>query len=321
MSEILDGVHRIDAEVGGRPLYLFLYIGERKLLLDAGLASTVPDFVIPYVRSLGLGPQELDVLVITHPDSDHQGGVHALAAAFPGLEIACGALDRELVSDPDAIMTLRYDAYRADHGIGYDAETTAAIRAMCGEAEPVGRGFSGGETIDLGGGRELRVLHVAGHSPGHIALHDSRTGALFSGDCVQGSVYLGLDGMPKLCPTYTDVGPYLDTIGSIRALAPSELHGCHWPTARGAEVEAFLDESETYVEHVGRLVDDCFAAAPDGLTLRSLIACVNARLARPWEPAVAQELVYSLHGHAERQAERAGRDADGHVIYRATGVA
>lgn len=319
--EILDGVHRIDAEVGGRPLYLFFFRGERNVLLDAGLASTVPEFVVPYLGSLGLGPRDVDLLVVTHPDSDHQGGAHALAAASPGLVIACGALDRELVSDPDAIMALRYDAYRADHGIGYDAETTAAMRAMCGEAQPVDRVFTGGEAIDLGGGRELHVLNVPGHSPGHIALHDSRTSALFSGDCVQGSVYLGLDGTPKLCPTYTDVGPYLDTIGNIRALGPSELHGCHWPTARGAEVEAFLDESETYVEHIGRLVDDCLVAAPDGLTLRSLIECVNARLDRPWEPALAQELVYSLHGHAERQAVRAGRDADGHVLYRAAAAA
>ena len=61
--------------------------------------------------------------------------------------------------------------------------------------------------------------------------YDERSGALFSGDCVQGSVYLGLDGTPKLCPTYTDVDPYLQTIDRVEALAPSELHGCHWPVA------------------------------------------------------------------------------------------
>ena len=92
------------------------------------------------------------------------------------------------------------------------------------------------------------MLHVPGHSPGHLALHDTRTGALFSGDCVQGSVYLGLDGTRKLCPTYTDVDPSLHTIGVIDALAPSELHGCHWPSARGEEVTAFLDESRAYIE-------------------------------------------------------------------------
>src|SRR5262249_7253550 len=159
----------------------------------------------------------------------------------------------------------------------------------------------------------LRVLHVPGHSPGHLAVQDTRTGALFSGDSVQGSVYLGLDGTPKLCPTYTDVDPYLRTLDLVDALEPSELHGCHWPAARGGDVSAFLEEGRRYVQHVDQLVDSCFAAAPDGLTLRGLIELVNERLDEPWPPDVAPELVYSVHGHAERQAMHAGRNAEGHV--------
>ena len=316
--EILDGIHRIDAEVGGRPLHLFLFLGERNLLLDAGCATTVAESLLPYFGALGLAPRDLDILVITHSDFDHQGGAHALARANPDLTIACGELDRELVSDPDGLIARRYDGFRRDHGIGYDVETTAWIRKMSGFAQPIDQVFAGGETVELGGGSELRVLHVPGHSPGHIALQDSRTGALFSGDCVQGSVYLGLDGARKLCPTYTDVDPYLHTIELIEELAPRELHSCHWPAARGAEVNAFLDESRTYVEHVDGLVRACFAEAPEGLTLRELIECVNERLDEPWEPSLAQELVYSLHGHAERQAVHAKRNSAGHVVYRPT---
>jgi glyoxylase-like metal-dependent hydrolase (beta-lactamase superfamily II) len=314
--EILDGIHRIDAEVGGRPLYLYLFLGERNLLLDAGCATTVAESLLPYLGALDLGLRDLDLLVITHSDLDHQGGAHALARANPELTIACGALDRELVSDPDVLVARRYDGFRRDHGIGYDAETTAWIREMSGLAQQVDQVFAGGEAVELGAGTDLRVLHVPGHSPGHIALHDSRSGALFSGDCVQGSVYLGLDGTPKLCPTYTDVDPYLQTIDVIEALAPSELHSCHWPPVRGAEVAAFLDESRAYVEHVDGLVRACLAEVPEGLTLRELIERVNERLDEPWEPGLAQELVYSLHGHAERQAVHAAPNADGHVVYR-----
>jgi glyoxylase-like metal-dependent hydrolase (beta-lactamase superfamily II) len=314
--EILDGIHRIDAEVAGRPLYLFLFLGERNLLLDAGCATTVADTLLPYLGALGLGPRDLDLLVITHSDFDHQGGAHALKSANRELTVACGALDQELVSDPDAIVARRYDAFRVDHGIGYDVDTTAWIREMCGLPQPVDAVFDGGETIDLGAGAELGVFHVPGHSPGHLAVRDNRSGALFSGDCVQGSVYLGLDGAPKLCPTYTDVDPYLQTIDLISALAPSELHGCHWPASRGAEVAEFLNESRAYVEDVDGLVRACLAEAPDGLTLRELIDRVNERLDEPWEPGLAQELVYSLHGHAERQAVHAGRSSAGHVVYR-----
>jgi glyoxylase-like metal-dependent hydrolase (beta-lactamase superfamily II) len=213
-------------------------------------------------------------------------------------------------------MARRYHGFRDEHGIDYDDEASAWLREMCGERQPVDSVFAGGETIDLGGGAELRVLHVPGHSPGHLALQDARTGALFSGDCVQGSVYLGLDGTRKLCPTYTDVDPYLRTIELVEALAPSELHGCHWPAARGGEVRAFLEETRAYVEEIEGHVRASLGEAPEGLTLRGLIESVNERLDEPWDPVTAQELVYSLHGHAERLATRAGLNADGHVVYR-----
>jgi glyoxylase-like metal-dependent hydrolase (beta-lactamase superfamily II) len=320
MTEIGAGIHRIEAEVGGRPLYLFLFLGERKLLLDAGCSTTVEASILPYLAGLGLGPRDLDLLLITHPDLDHQGGISALVATNPSLTVACGTLDRDLVSDPELILERRYRAYVAAHGIGYDAETSEWIREMCGEAHQVDRVFSGGETIELAPGWDLSVFHVPGHSAGHLAVQDSRTGAFFSGDCVQGSVYLGLDGTPKLCPTYTDVDPYLDTIERVRTLAPSELHGCHWPAARGANVDAFLGESRAYVEEIDELVRACLVEAGSGLTLRELIGCVNERLPRPWEPDVAAELVYSLNGHLERLVEvGAARTTrgDGPVVYEA----
>ena len=325
MTEVGDHIHRIEAEVGGRPLYLFLFLGEQKLLLDAGCSTTVEASILPYLAGLGLGPRDLDLLLITHPDLDHQGGVHALAAANPNLTVACGALDRDLVSDPEFILERRYLAYVEAHGIGYDEDTSRWMREMCGEARPVDHVFAGGETIELAPGWDLSVFHVPGHSAGHLAVQDSRTGAFFSGDCIQGSVYLGLDGTPKLCPTYTDVDPYLETIERVRTLAPGELHGCHWPAARGSEVDAFLDESCAYVERLDELVRACLVEADSGLTLRELIACVNGRLPRPWEPDVAAELVYSLNGHIERLvglgAARAARDEGGPIVYHAEGSA
>ena len=76
--ELVEGIHRIEAEVGGRPLYLFAFLGERVLLLDAGCASTVDEYIVPFLEALGLRPLDLDVLVVTHSDLDHQGGASLL---------------------------------------------------------------------------------------------------------------------------------------------------------------------------------------------------------------------------------------------------
>jgi glyoxylase-like metal-dependent hydrolase (beta-lactamase superfamily II) len=295
--ELVEGVHRIEAEIGGRPLYLFAFLGERRLLLDAGCASTVDEFIAPSLGRLGLGLPDLDVLMVTHSDLDHQGGAALLKRANPSLWVTCGVLDVPLVSDPEALIDRRYQAYSELHGIAPDPGALAWMRQESGGPVRVDVGWSGGELLELAPDWSVRILHVPGHSVGHVAVYDERSGALFSGDCLQGSVYLGLDGTPKLCPTYTDVDDYLATATLVESLAPGELHGCHWPAARGDEVPGFIAETRDYVEHVDGLVRACLA---EPLTLDALIACVNRQLDPPWPAEVAPELVYSIHGHAER---------------------
>jgi glyoxylase-like metal-dependent hydrolase (beta-lactamase superfamily II) len=314
--ELVRGVHRIEAEVGGRPLYLFAFLGERRLLLDAGCASTVDEFIAPFLEGLGLGLLDLDVLVVTHSDLDHQGGAQLLKRANPSLWVTCGVLDIPLVSAPDALIAERYQAYSELHGIGPDEGALAWMRRESGRPVRVDVGWSGGELLELGPEWTVRILHVPGHSAGHVAVYDERSGALFSGDCLQGAVYLGLDGTPKLCPTYTHVDDYLATASLVESLAPRELHGCHWPAARGPEVAAFIAETRDYVEHVDGLVRACLA---EPLTLDGLIACVNQQFDPPWSDEVAPELVYSIHGHVERLvalgAATSLRGADGRLVY------
>jgi glyoxylase-like metal-dependent hydrolase (beta-lactamase superfamily II) len=318
--ELVEGVHRIEAEVGGRPLYLFAFLGERRLLLDAGCASTVEEFIVPFLDGLGLKPSDLDVLLVTHSDLDHQGGAALLKRANPSLWVTCGVLDVPLVSDPDALVARRYQAYAELHGLEPDAGTLAWMRRESGEPVGVDVGWSGGERLALGPNWTVRILHVPGHSVGHVAVYDERSGALFSGDCLQGSVYLGLDGTRKLCPTYTHVDDYLATAGLVESLAPRELHGCHWPAARGDEVAAFIAETRDYVDHIDGLVRACLS---EPLTLEALIACVNRQLDPPWSDELAPELVYSLHGHVERLvalgAVSSTLGADGCVVYRRSG--
>jgi glyoxylase-like metal-dependent hydrolase (beta-lactamase superfamily II) len=315
--ELVPGVHRIEAEVGGRPLYLFAFLGERRLLLDAGCASTVDNFIAPFLEGLGLGLSDLDVLVVTHCDLDHQGGAHRLKRANPSLWVTCGVLDIPLVTAPEALIAQRYQAYVELHAIGPDESGLDWMRRESGGPVRVDVGWAGGELLELGPDWRVRILHVPGHSAGHLAVYDERSGALFSGDCLQGSVYLGLDGTPKLCPTYTHVDDYLATASLIESLAPRELHGCHWPAVRGPEVAAFIAETRGYVEHIDGLVHACLA---EPLTLDRLIACVNQQLDPPWPDEVAPELVYSIHGHVERLVALGEASslvgADGYVVYR-----
>jgi glyoxylase-like metal-dependent hydrolase (beta-lactamase superfamily II) len=279
----------------------------------------VGEFIVPALAELGLGLEDLDLLLITHSDLDHQGGTHGLRQGNSSLWVGCGVLDLALVSDPSILVSGRYLAYRDEHGLEPSEQAVAWMLAESGQAERVDIGLRGGELLELAPGWNLRILHVPGHSPGHLAVLDERSGALFSGDCLQGSVYLGLDGTPKLCPTYTHIDPYLATAALVESLAPSELHGCHWPPQRGTDVFSFIGETRDYVRHIDRAVQ---AGLKEPRTLADLIEQVNLQLDHPWPDDLAGELVYSVHGHAEWLVARglAARQWDGErpVVYRRT---
>jgi glyoxylase-like metal-dependent hydrolase (beta-lactamase superfamily II) len=308
--EIASGVHLITGEVGGRPLQLALLLGaQRVVLLDSGTALDPHQIIFPYLDSIGLLPTDVDLVITTHPDSDHCGGNGAMKQANPDVLLSCGAADRPLVEDPEAMVQLRYNRYAEPHDIQYDQQMHQHIREMLGRPQPVDFTWTGGETIRLDSDWTVEIHHTPGHSLGHLTIYDGRSRLALTGDAVQGAVYLNRAGQPALCPTYTDVDAYLGTIRYLRHLGADMLVGCHWPVKRGDEVVAFLDECAQFVDLADRLLLATLARSSSGASLRELIAAVGPQLG-DWPRETDQELVYALAGHMDRFVARGAVIAD-----------
>ena len=111
--EIAPNIHLIPGTIGARPLQLFLLVGEtRTLLLDTGTADDPAQFIFPYLETLGLGPDAIDIVINTHADADHVGGNSALKRANPRAAITCGDADRKFIQDPAVMIEKRYRAYQ-----------------------------------------------------------------------------------------------------------------------------------------------------------------------------------------------------------------
>jgi glyoxylase-like metal-dependent hydrolase (beta-lactamase superfamily II) len=300
ITEIAPSVYRLESVFGGRPLYQYLLAGDRCVLVDTGVNETPHTIILPALERLGIPRERLALIVVTHCDYDHQGGNHAIKAACPRALLSSGRLDQQLVADPHALFNRRYDAYRADHAIGYDDVTKAAILEHAGPAQPLDMTWAGGETFAVANDWEVELLHVPGHSHGHLSLYDQRNRALYTGDAVHWSYYPGAeDGQPKLPPTYLYVNSYLGTIRALGLLDATLLAGAHWPLQRGDEVAAFLAESRSFVERANDAILDELDRAGIALTLREIIERVGPRLG-DWPGEVNIELVYAFAGHMER---------------------
>ena len=293
--------HLIECEMGGRPLYLPLLLeGGEALLMDCGTRAHAENEIPKYLDHLGLAEDALTWLIITHPDTDHCGGVGEMKRRFPQLRIACGDADRPLIESPNVLFSFRYDAYRRDHGVFYDPQTAQNIKDCCSGPQGVTLTFSGGEVLRLGQSRILEIWHLPGHSHGHLGVYDRNHQTLFYGDAIQGAGYKALAGGWVLCPTYLYVEPYLQTIRTIESFDAKMIVGCHWPLRQGAEeIKEFCAESRNFVTLADRLIHEYLRAHPSGATLRELCGTLGCKLGE-WSASVNLELAYAFTGHLDR---------------------
>jgi glyoxylase-like metal-dependent hydrolase (beta-lactamase superfamily II) len=147
-------------------------------LVDAGFLGTAP-LVHRAIRAIGRRPEELRLVLVTHPHLDHFGGLARLhdEATF------------EIVSHPDAAASISTGGKEFSPGltpfakwVGWLAATSLPHMSFRG-AGPV-RGLHDGHRLhDLG--LPARVLHTPGHTESCITLVLD-DGTAFTGDLVQG---------------------------------------------------------------------------------------------------------------------------------------
>ena len=98
-----DEVWLVDTRMGGYDGITAGYLirGERPCLVETGRPRSA-DEVVRALAGLGVGPDDLATIVVTHIHLDHAGGVGDLAAAFPRAEVVVHEAGARHLADPSA---------------------------------------------------------------------------------------------------------------------------------------------------------------------------------------------------------------------------
>jgi len=143
--------------------------GEDAWLIDTGLVGE-PALIRGRLRRLGLGPESVRGILLTHGHLDHAGNLAALKE-WTGARV------------------YGHPAEQAHVDGVYPYQGTAR---WCGRLEAAGRWafryrpavidefFGDGDELPVWGG--LKVVHLPGHSEGHCGFYSERHDLLFSGD-------------------------------------------------------------------------------------------------------------------------------------------
>ena len=260
--EIGPGVVQIDTRLGGWDQVTAGYLieGPEPVLVETGSQTSLAA-VLDALRALGVGPSDLAAVVVTHIHLDHAGAVGDVAAAFPRARVYVHEKGARHLADPSRLIASAARVYGdlLDRLYGRLTPTPPDRIRVLGD----------GEQIRVGPARSLTAVDSPGHAKHHLALHDSETGILFTGDAV--GVRLPDVGVlrPATPPPDFDLDQAIASLRAFAARRPSALALAHFGVVPG-EPAATLEEAEATLRRWAEVAE---AAWIDG---RDVAAALDA---------------------------------------------
>jgi glyoxylase-like metal-dependent hydrolase (beta-lactamase superfamily II) len=245
-----NGVHVIDTLMGGYDGIAASYaiLSDRPALVETGTALSAPT-VVAALEQLGIGPQDLATVVVTHIHLDHAGGVGDIARAFPNAEIVVHERGARHLAAPERLMA------SARRVFGEDMDRLFGELLAVDANRIVALGETG--SIDLGGGRELQAFYAPGHASHHVGLLDTVSGDLYTGDAAGVYVPETADVRPATPPPDFDLDLTISSINRMRAAAPQRLLFSHFGPVTDIDttLERSVEELRIWVDLVRRTRD------------------------------------------------------------------
>jgi glyoxylase-like metal-dependent hydrolase (beta-lactamase superfamily II) len=246
MNEIVPGLIRLEEIDGTRLLCQFLlYSDEQLTIVDAGLPSSPFSTIVPAIEELSLERPHI-TLVLTHPDADHCGGTASLRAAYPGLRTLAHEFDVPPLGNPGGTIAHRYEAFAQTDGLRMDRLARARATARFGAEFEVDERITGETWFDQGDARAA-IVHIPGHSDGHVGIWLPETRTLIAGDALMGYGIRNCDGSLLYPPQFFSRALYEATLDRVEAMDVDILLCAHEAPMSGAAVATFIDDSREAV--------------------------------------------------------------------------
>jgi glyoxylase-like metal-dependent hydrolase (beta-lactamase superfamily II) len=281
--EAAPGIKAIDTLMCGRERATSAYLVEAQ---QPALVETGPTTSLAAVReglaTLGVAPNDLAHIVVTHIHLDHAGGAGALAPHFPRAKVWVHERGVPHLADPTRLVQSAVRIYGEER-----------LSEMFGPVDPVPSdrltAMRDGDTVDLGD-RSLAVLYTPGHAGHHVCLHDSATGGMFVGDAL--GVFLPDVKVlrPASPPPEFDLELAVASIERVRSMSPTLILFSHFGPA---------PEVDHLTALAIRRLQKWTAVVEDAMRQTDEVAEVVSRL----RSATASELRAAEAGPTEEPAE------------------
>jgi glyoxylase-like metal-dependent hydrolase (beta-lactamase superfamily II) len=234
---IAPGVLEIDTLLGGweRVTAGYLIEGSAPVLIETGSQSSVP-VLLAALDKIGVGPEELAGVAVTHIHLDHAGGVGDVARAFPSATVYVHEKGARHLADPSRLIDSAARVYGP------------LLDSLYGRMDPTEAErlhvVADGEEIAVSPSRTLVAVDSPGHAKHHVGFHDSESGVLFAGDAVGVKLPDGGVLRPATPPPDFDLDLALTSLHKFATRRPSAIALAHYGLLESPE-ELLAEAEET----------------------------------------------------------------------------
>ncbi|MBN2239833.1 MAG: MBL fold metallo-hydrolase [Dehalococcoidales bacterium] len=300
ITEVSRNIFMIDNRLFSIPRWGSVYLinETKKVLIECGPATSIPA-VLEGIQQLGVGPGEIDYLIVTHIHLDHAGGAGTLMKHLPHARVIVHPKGARHLADPTRLVE------------GATAARGAEVIEMHGEVLPVDADrimtVDDGETLQLGEQQTLTFLDTPGHASHHLCITESRNGGIFTGDVL--ALYItDFDILlPYHPPPQFDLDGCLYTFRILEKLSPGIIYYSHFGVSH--RVQEHLDLAGEKLREWDAMVKQAIAEGTFNELEEKLTAHGRAQLAPMKDVPSSAKLYDYLMKRSMPMA------ADGHITW------
>ncbi len=230
-------LYYVDTEMFDSPKYGPVYIlnAEKPAVVDTATGRHY-EVVLKAMAEVGIEPEDLEAIILTHVHLDHAGGASVLAQKCPNADVYIHHSGAQFLENPEPIWEGTKEV--VGDRIRYYREPDPIPADRIIEVDD-------GDIIDLGNHR-LEVYHAPGHAFHHVVYFDIENDGVFTADAA------GINVPDREGVRYTSPPPGFDLDGCLTDVAmiqeidPTALYYGHFGDYETGEL---LVEYESVLEN------------------------------------------------------------------------
>ncbi|WP_019122346.1 MBL fold metallo-hydrolase [Brevibacillus massiliensis] len=142
-------------------------------IVETSASPSVP-YILTGLRNLGLRPEAIRYIIVTHIHLDHAGGVGLLLQECPDAQVIVHPKGARHLANPERLIQGAKAVYKEKFDRLFNPILPVAEDRIVVKADR--------ETLTIGPNRTLEFFDTPGHANHHFSIYDPKSSGMFTGD-------------------------------------------------------------------------------------------------------------------------------------------